>query len=58
MGVCSYGIWQYREEGIGECSRRNLLKNAVSDVDGIVVVGDVGGGIGWELCFWCARRDW
>jgi hypothetical protein len=29
MVVCSYAVWQYREEGIAEGSRRILLKNAV-----------------------------
>jgi GH25 family lysozyme M1 (1,4-beta-N-acetylmuramidase) len=29
MGVCSYAVWQYSEEGIAEGSRRILLKNAV-----------------------------
>ena len=29
MVVCSYAVWQYREEGIAKGSRRMLLKNAV-----------------------------
>jgi hypothetical protein len=27
--LCSYAVWQYREEGIAGDSRRILLKNAV-----------------------------
>ena len=29
MVVCSYAVWQYREERMAEGSRRNLLKNDV-----------------------------
>ena len=57
MVVCSYAVWQYREEGIAVGSRRIFIKTCV-DGDGILVVGVVGVVHGWELCFWCARRDW
>ena len=29
MDECSYFVWQYREEGIAEGSRRNVLKKDV-----------------------------
>ena len=57
MVVCSYAVWQYREEGIAEVSRRILLKNVVMLMGSWLSVM-LGVGYGWELCFWCDHRDW
>ena len=44
MVVCSCAVWQYREEGIAEGSRRIFIESS-GDGDRIVVVGNVRGGI-------------
>ena len=51
--VCSYAVWQYREEGIAEGSRRILLKNAVMVLGSkLSVMLRVG------IVFWFAGRGW
>ena len=57
MVVCSYAVWQYREECNAEGSRRVLLKNAVMLMGWWLWVM-LGVGYGWEMCLWCDRRDW
>ena len=42
MVVCSYAVWQYREEGIAEGIRRIFIETCG---DGIVVDGNVRGEI-------------
>jgi hypothetical protein len=50
MVVCNYAVWQYREEGIAEGSRKNLLKNYVMLMGSWLWVM-LGVGYGWEMCF-------